>query len=74
MAKDHQLKYPEFEKLVDQGAIVIDTRPRFEYLKGYIPGSYSVFLSGRFEPWMKKLFSKDDKIVHLIFIYFLFLI
>lgn len=50
----------EFKKLMqDENMIVLDTRQAAEFTKGFVPGSISIGLEGRFAEWAGSLLSFD---------------
>jgi glyoxylase-like metal-dependent hydrolase (beta-lactamase superfamily II)/rhodanese-related sulfurtransferase len=50
----------EFKKLMqDENIIVLDTRQADEFTKGFVPGSISIGLEGRFAEWAGSLLSFD---------------
>ncbi|KRX05197.1 Rhodanese-like domain [Pseudocohnilembus persalinus] len=58
------LKAEQFENLVNnEKYTIIDSRDKFEYLKGFIKGSYSIDYKGAFAAWLGKLVSPKDKFV-----------
>ncbi|MBC7949901.1 MAG: MBL fold metallo-hydrolase [Chitinophagaceae bacterium] len=49
---------PEFKKMIlDDSIIVLDTRRADEFTKGFVPGSISIGLDGRFAEWAGSLLS-----------------
>jgi glyoxylase-like metal-dependent hydrolase (beta-lactamase superfamily II)/rhodanese-related sulfurtransferase len=54
----------EFKKLIqDENIIVLDTRQADEFTKGFVPGSISIGLEGRFAEWAGSLLSFDTPIL-----------
>lgn len=50
----------DFRKMMqDENIIVLDTRPAAEFTKGFVPGSVSIGLDGRFAEWAGSLLSFD---------------
>ena len=41
----------------EEEALVIDTRPKTEFAKGFIPGSIFIGINGSFAPWVGALIS-----------------
>lgn len=60
---NHALSLSLFEQKMKQGAIVLDVRDAQEALKGFIPLSYHVGLSGDFAPWVGSLVPFDKEIL-----------
>lgn len=57
------LSAPEVERLMGQGAAVIDLRRGRAYDRGHIPGSYHVGLDGPFSAWVGWLIPRGRPIV-----------
>jgi rhodanese-related sulfurtransferase len=54
------LPVPEFKLMLeDENLIILDTRPGEEFTKGYVPGSISIGLDGRFAEWAGSLLPFD---------------
>jgi rhodanese-related sulfurtransferase len=49
------LSVKEFEAYADQGALIIDTRSKEDFPKGYIPGSIFIGIDDNFAPWLGAL-------------------
>lgn len=46
-----------------EGYKIIDSRDKFEFLKGFIKGSYSIDYKGAFASWVGKLLTPSDKYI-----------
>ncbi|KRX06588.1 Rhodanese-like domain [Pseudocohnilembus persalinus] len=57
------LSFSKFKQYIDQGAKIIDTRNKDEYIKNHIEGSYNVQLEGNFEEQMEHLFTPQTAMV-----------
>jgi glyoxylase-like metal-dependent hydrolase (beta-lactamase superfamily II)/rhodanese-related sulfurtransferase len=57
------LPVEEFKTKVDQGCVILDTRDGAEFTNGFIPGSISIGLDGRFAEWAGSLLSFDEPMV-----------
>ena len=53
----------EVERLMVEGAAVVDVRRGRDYDRGHIPGSYQVGLDGPFSAWVGWLIARDRRIV-----------
>ena len=53
------LSIEEFKNLIDDDAIILDTRNANLFTQGFIPGSISIGLEGRFAEWAGSLLSFD---------------
>lgn len=53
----------QFEQKVSEGYVILDTRNREDYFKGFVKGSYSLDLSTTFALWVGKLITPDNKFV-----------
>src|SRR5438477_3378945 len=53
----------EFKDLIQEDAIILDTRAATEFTKGFVPGSVNIGLEGRFAEWAGSLLSFDRTIV-----------
>lgn len=49
------LSVEEFKKQLDENTIVLDTRNATEFTQGFVPGSISIGLEGRFAEWAGSL-------------------
>jgi hydroxyacylglutathione hydrolase len=58
-----KLDLPHFKKLIEEGAILLDTRHANEFTQGFIPGSIFIGLEGRFAEWAASLLPFDKKII-----------
>lgn len=52
-----------FKKAVEEGALILDTRNATVFTNGFIPGSISIGLEGRFAEWAGSLLPFDQPIV-----------
>jgi hydroxyacylglutathione hydrolase len=57
------LSVDEFKKLVTDNTIILDTRHATEFTKGFVPGSISIGLEGRFAEWAGILLSFEEPIL-----------
>lgn len=57
------LSISEFKKHIVNGAIILDTRNATTFTSGFIPGSISIGLEGRFAEWAGSLLPFDQPIV-----------
>jgi len=53
----------ETARLMETGAIVLDTRPTIEFAAGHIPGSVHVALSGQYASWAARMLGLEVKII-----------
>lgn len=53
------LSVEEFKKLITDDTIILDTRNSREFTQGFVPGSVSIGLDGRFAEWAGSLLSFD---------------
>lgn len=53
------LSVEEFKDMMKQDMIILDTRNSEEFMKGFVPGSVSIGLDGRFAEWAGSLLSFD---------------
>ncbi|MBS1567061.1 MAG: MBL fold metallo-hydrolase, partial [Bacteroidetes bacterium] len=51
------------EKIKDENVIILDTRPGILFTQGFVPGSISIGLEGRFAEWAGMLLPFDKPIV-----------
>ena len=51
------------ERMQNDNTIVLDTRPATEFTKGFVPGSISIGLEGRFAEWAGSLLPFDQDIL-----------
>jgi len=58
-----ELSIAEFKTLVQDGAIILDTRHAVVFTEGFIPDSISIGLEGRFAEWVGALLPFQQKIV-----------
>jgi hydroxyacylglutathione hydrolase len=59
-----KLSLEEFNRLVSEGALILDTRHQNDFIKEHIPGSLFIGLNGQFAPWVGALIKDiDQKIV-----------
>ena len=57
-----QLTASGFKALIKDDNIILDTRPETEFVKGFVPGSISIGLNGRFAEWAGSLLPFDKPI------------
>src|SRR5437762_8524928 len=57
------LSIQEFKALIEQDAIILDTRPATVFTLGFVPGSISIGLEGRFAEWAGSLLPFDNTII-----------
>ena len=57
------LSVEEFKDLVRQDAIIVDTRKATDFTSGFVPGSLSIGLEGRFAEWAGSLLPFDRTII-----------
>jgi glyoxylase-like metal-dependent hydrolase (beta-lactamase superfamily II)/rhodanese-related sulfurtransferase len=58
-----QLSIPEFKKLIKEDAIILDTRRAPVFTHGFVPGSISIGLEGRFAEWAGSLLPFDKVLI-----------
>ena len=58
-----QLSIDDFKNTVSAGAIILDTRNATIFTQGFIPGSISIGLEGRFAEWAGMILPFDQKMV-----------
>jgi glyoxylase-like metal-dependent hydrolase (beta-lactamase superfamily II)/rhodanese-related sulfurtransferase len=56
-----ELTVDEAKQLVENGAIILDTRHQNEFVKAHIPGSIFIGLDGQFAPWVGTLIKDIDQ-------------
>ena len=61
MSNFRSLSVTEFKQQLNNDAIIVDTRPATLFTEGFIPGSISIGLEGRFAEWAASIlpFDKD---------------
>ncbi len=57
------LSIEEFKKLMNEDVIILDTRHAEKFTSGFVPGSVSIGLEGRFAEWAGSLLPFDRPIV-----------
>ncbi|MCK7558861.1 MBL fold metallo-hydrolase [Chitinophaga sedimenti] len=57
------LSIPDFKKKVKEGAVIPDTRHANTFTEGFVPGSISIGLEGRFAEWSGSLLPFDEPMV-----------
>lgn len=57
------LTIAEFKKLMNEDVIILDTRHAEKFILGFVPGSISIGLEGRFAEWAGSLLSFDKPIL-----------
>ena len=57
------LSIADFKNAVSEGAIILDTRNATIFTQGFIPGSISIGLEGRFAEWAGMILPFDQKLV-----------
>ncbi len=57
------LSLQKFKDKINEGCIILDTRPAEIFTKGFIPGSVSIGLEGRFAEWAGNLLSFEKPII-----------
>ena len=58
-----ELSIQEFKDLIEQDAIILDTRPATVFTQGFVPGSISIGLEGRYAEWAGSLLPFDKQII-----------
>ena len=58
-----QLSIQEFKNLIQQDVIILDTRPATVFTQGFVPGSISIGLEGRYAEWAGGLLPFDKELV-----------
>jgi len=62
----HALDADQVEKLVEDGALLLDTREHTVFQKSFIPGSVNIGLDGNFATWVGTLVTDLDRPIVLI--------
>ena len=57
------LSHAEFKKWIDEDAIILDTRKATVFTQGFVPGSVSIGLEGRYAEWAGSLLPFDKPLV-----------
>lgn len=60
------LTLDDFKKEVADGALILDVRTQFDFVKGFIPGSLFIGLNGTFAMWVGALIENIDQKIVLI--------
>jgi hydroxyacylglutathione hydrolase len=58
-----ELSIAEFKDLAKRDAIILDTRPASVFTRGFVPGSISIGLEGRYAEWAGNLLPFDKDII-----------
>ncbi len=58
-----KLSLGEFKKLIARDSIILDTRKATVFTEGFVPGSISIGLEGRFAEWAGSLLPFDQTII-----------
>lgn len=58
-----KLSIDDFDKLTNDGALIIDSREPLDFENGFIKGSVNIGLNGQFAIWAATLFELDRKII-----------
>ena len=53
----------EFKEKIKENCIILDTRNSIEFTEGFIPGSFSIGLDGRFEEWVGNILPIDQSVL-----------
>lgn len=61
-----RLDVGEFQRLVDDGAVIVDVRQVEPFAAGHIPGSLSIPLRPQFASWLGWLVSRDRTVVFVL--------
>lgn len=59
------LSLENFNKEMENGALIIDTRDAATFAKGFIPGSINIGLKGEFAPWVGLLIDMDADLLFI---------
>jgi len=57
------LSITDFKKLMEEDAVVLDTRSTEEFTHSFVPGAISIAVSEKMEEWANSLLSPNDPIV-----------
>ncbi len=57
------LSVADFKKFVKDGALILDTRLATDFTSGFVPGSVSIGLDGRFAEWAGTMLPYDQALV-----------
>ena len=60
------LPIDEFEKIQNEGALVIDTRDQTEFTKGFIPNSIFIGIDGNFAVWVGTLITNINQKILIV--------
>lgn len=60
------LSLDDFQSEVDSGALILDVRTEFDFVKGFIPGSLFIGLNGTFAMWVGALIEDINQKIVLI--------
>jgi hydroxyacylglutathione hydrolase len=60
------LSVDEFDKAVNEGALILDVRKQGEFIKGFVPGSLFIGLNGTFAMWVGALIEDINQPIVLI--------
>jgi hydroxyacylglutathione hydrolase len=58
-----ELSIAEFKDLLDRDALILDTRPATVFTQGFVPGSISIGLEGRYAEWAGSLLPFDKDVI-----------
>lgn len=62
----YALSVDEFDKTVNEGALILDVRKQGEFIKGFVPGSLFIGLNGTFAMWVGALIEDINQPIVLI--------